>query len=74
MIILFPFLLPHPPFFFETTEFIALHFTRALGTSLARSSLIMNGLFIVVAHMSDTFYDFTVSRAAHAKPGFTFLQ
>lgn len=45
--------LPYSPFFFETTEFIALHFTRPsftrLSTSLAHSSLIMNGLFIVVA-------------------------
>lgn len=54
MIILFPFLYPPPTPFFETTEFIALHFTRArlsrsLGTSFARSSLIMNGLFIVAA-------------------------
>lgn len=37
MIILFPSLLPRPPFFFTTTEFIALHFTRARARSARRS-------------------------------------
>lgn len=53
MIILFPPLLPPPTLFFRDDGIyratLYARASRALGTSLAHSSLIMNGLFIVAA-------------------------